>query len=324
MDAQGRVVVGLDGSVGSREAALVAARSARRRGARLAAVVAVDATPRITGRIQAAAAGVPHAPVSETGEHTYRMARGMLDDVLHQVRREEGTGPETDVVAVPGHPVEVLLDAAGGAEELVVGHRGRGAVASALLGSVGMSTVRHATCPVTVVPPHGVATGPVPVGVVVGLDASDASRAALDHALREAVRRGTSVTAVVAYPDEDAAWPQVADLPPWPQDVARMEVTRAREVVAATVAAARADGEAVPPVEVVGGAGSPAAVLTEASRDAELLVVGHRGHGSAHNPLRGSTGLGCVLHAACPVTVVPTGPDSPARAEHPSEAPGVR
>ena len=103
-----------------------------------------------------------------------------------------------------------------------------------------------------------------------------------------------------------------------------MEVTRAREVVAATVAAARAEGEAVPPVEVVGGAGSPVAVLIEASHDAELLVVGHRGHGSAHNALHGSTGLGCVLHAACPVTVVPTGPDTPGRAEHPSEAPGVR
>ena len=174
------MVVGLDGSVGSREAALVAARSARRRGARLSALVAVAVASRTPGRIQAAAAGVPHAPVSETGEHTYRMARGMLDDVLHQVRREEGAAPEADVVAVPGHPVEVLLDAADGAEELVVGHRGRGAVASALLGSVGMSTVRHATCPVTVVPPRGVATGPVPVGVVVGLDASEATRAALD------------------------------------------------------------------------------------------------------------------------------------------------
>jgi nucleotide-binding universal stress UspA family protein len=44
-----------------------------------------------------------------------------------------------------------LAEAAKGAGMLVLGHRGRGAVASAVLGSVGLQSVLHATCPVTIV-----------------------------------------------------------------------------------------------------------------------------------------------------------------------------
>ena len=46
------------------------------------------------------------------------------------------------------------MDAADGAELLVIGHRGRGSVASVLLGSVGLYCVLHAQCPVTVVRPR--------------------------------------------------------------------------------------------------------------------------------------------------------------------------
>ena len=59
-----------------------------------------------------------------------------------------------------GTPGQVLLEAARGADELVLGHRGRGVVGSALLGSVGLHCVLHAPCPVTVVRPPAV---PVPV-----------------------------------------------------------------------------------------------------------------------------------------------------------------
>jgi nucleotide-binding universal stress UspA family protein len=64
----------------------------------------------------------------------------------------------TEPVAAIGSPVEVLLEAARDADLLVVGHRGRGAWRSALLGSVGLDVVLHAPCPVTVVQaaPHEV------------------------------------------------------------------------------------------------------------------------------------------------------------------------
>lgn len=305
------VVVGLDGSVGSREAALFAARTARRRGTRLEAVVAVE-PPRSEGRGVAAAAGFPLAPLSATADRTRRMAQGMLDDVIHQVRREDGEAPRADVVTVIGAPAEVVVDAARDTAELVLGHRGRGTVSSVLLGSVGMASVLHATCPVTVVP----VGAPGGDGVVVGVDGREDSRAALVHAVREATRRGTSATAVVVYPAEDVTRPAGADLPPLPQDLCRIEVERARSFVDETLAALRQGTAALAPVEVAGAIGSPTAALTEAARDAALLVVGHRARGAVRSTLLGSTGLGCVLHAVCPVTVVPV-----AAAPQPESAP---
>lgn len=52
-----------------------------------------------------------------------------------------------------GRPSEVLTEVSQRAAVLMVDHRGRGALASAVLGSVGLHCVLHATCPVTVVPP---------------------------------------------------------------------------------------------------------------------------------------------------------------------------
>ena len=52
-----------------------------------------------------------------------------------------------------GKPADVLIERARGADLLVIGHRGRGGAASALLGSVGLQCVLHAECPVTVFRP---------------------------------------------------------------------------------------------------------------------------------------------------------------------------
>lgn len=319
--AERHVVVGIDGSCESREAALVAARSARRRGACLEARVAVESASRSEGWSVAAAAGIPLAPITEVADRTRRMAGGVLDDVLRQVRREDGQAPQARLETVIGPAVEVLLDCARGAQELVVGHRGLGAFSSLVLGSVGMASVLHAPCPVTVVPSGaGAITGPAEGPVVVGVDGSEGSRAALIHALREAVLRASAVSVVVAYPVQDATWPAGTDLLP-PQDLERVEVMAARALVDEIRAAMGRGGEATPTVEVIGRAGSPAAVLAEASRDAALLVVGHRGYGALRSAVVGSTGLGCVRHAGVPITVVPFATDAgyPAR-DHDSSA----
>jgi nucleotide-binding universal stress UspA family protein len=57
-------------------------------------------------------------------------------------------------------------------------------------------------------------------------------------------------------------------------------------------------------VEVVGVSGHPATELIERSREADLLVLGHRGLGGLASAFLGSVGLNCVLHAQCPVLIV--------------------
>jgi nucleotide-binding universal stress UspA family protein len=57
-------------------------------------------------------------------------------------------------------------------------------------------------------------------------------------------------------------------------------------------------------MEIVGVSGHPATELVEQSRDADLLVLGHRGRGALASTFLGSAGLSCVLHAHCPVTIV--------------------
>jgi hypothetical protein len=86
----------------------------------------------------------------------------------------------------------------------------------------------------------------------------------------------------------------------------------ARDSVQARIDEVRAQlGPAVADVtpEPVAAIGSPVEVLLEAARNVDLLVVGHRGRGAWRSALLGSVGLGVVLHAACPVTVVQAAPE---------------
>jgi nucleotide-binding universal stress UspA family protein len=83
------------------------------------------------------------------------------------------------------------------ADLLVVGSRGRGAMRSALLGSVALHCTTHGRCPIVVVHPMS-AVEPSP-RVVVGVDGSAGSRAALVAALQEARRTGAEVEVVAAY-----------------------------------------------------------------------------------------------------------------------------
>lgn len=148
----GTVVVGVDGSPGSRAALEYALDDAARRGARLRAVAAAQLP-----EYWAMAYGmVAPPPLPEILAGARDAARQVVDEVL-AARPAAASRVEVSVDARAGAPGRVLLDAADGADLLVIGHRGRGAVSSAVLGSVGLYCVLHATCPVTVVRPVGAA-----------------------------------------------------------------------------------------------------------------------------------------------------------------------
>src|SRR5690348_17205390 len=78
--------------------------------------------------------------------------QSQVDDVVASHGQGAAAAP-IEVVATVGHPAAVLCDAAEGAELLVVGHRGRGAVASAIIGSVGLHCALYAGCPVVIMRP---------------------------------------------------------------------------------------------------------------------------------------------------------------------------
>ena len=143
--------------------------------------------------------------------------------------------------------------------------------------------------------------------VVVGVDGSPDSREALRFALEDAHRRGAQVKAVTAYlsPEYWAASYGLSALPTI-EEVVEDNVIVAREALQTVVAGAPALADV--PVDIVALPGAPAKVLLEQAQDAELLVVGHRGLGAVASVCLGSVGLQCVLHAVCPVVVVPPVP----------------
>jgi len=147
---EGLIVVGVDGS-GSAQAALeFALEEAVRWSARVKAVTAfhtLDYWPVAYG--MAAGMVVPPTTAELTAD-AERTARQAVTEAITRI------GPAAQAVAVQlrvvsGNPGAVLVDEAAGADLLVVGHRGRGGIASACLGSVGLHCVLHATCPVVVV-----------------------------------------------------------------------------------------------------------------------------------------------------------------------------
>ncbi|WP_051581765.1 universal stress protein [Pseudonocardia acaciae] len=153
--------------------------------------------------------------------------------------------------------------------------------------------------------------------VVVGVDGSLSSRAALRHAVREATWRRAALRVVSAY-EPPELW-ALAYGEPFPAggsgvaDAVRAETQR-------VIDAALGGDPDEPKTELMICPGSAGPTLVAAARDADLLVVGHRGRGYTRMPL-GSVALYCVLHATCPVTVVrpgssgdAAGADEPARA----------
>lgn len=139
--------------------------------------------------------------------------------------------------------------------------------------------------------------------VVVGVDGSTWSRAALRFALEDAARRGQGVQVVsVLLPPE--FWPEAYGVAGPPTVAAKKDDLRAAARRMVDEVVAKHPGLAAVPVELHELVGRPAQVLIDRARGADVLVIGHRGRGGFASALLGSVGLQCVLHAECPVVVV--------------------
>jgi nucleotide-binding universal stress UspA family protein len=136
--------------------------------------------------------------------------------------------------------------------------------------------------------------------IVAGVDGSASARSALRWAIRQAELTGGSVEAVIAW-QFPAAYGGGLGMAPVGVGDFDFEVL-AEKVLAEEIAAAGGDTAVDIRTEV--HEGSPARVLLDAAEQADLLVVGSRGHGGFAEALLGSVGQHCVHHAPCPVVVI--------------------
>jgi nucleotide-binding universal stress UspA family protein len=139
-----RIIVGVDGSPGSKNALTWAMNQGRLTGASVEA---------ITTWQDPAKYGTAYGWTSAAFEgDTYATTMvKVLDDTVAEVAADMSHPVAVLAQVIEGHPAEALVRAAAGAQLLVVGSRGHGTFASIMLGSVSQHCVQHATCPVVVV-----------------------------------------------------------------------------------------------------------------------------------------------------------------------------
>ena len=140
-------------------------------------------------------------------------------------------------------------------------------------------------------------------GILVGVDGSRHSGAALDWALREAGIRHEPLTVIAVQVVPTSGWGGSVR---YPEDQASR--ADAQKAVQETVDKAAAQlGDAAPrSITVQAILGQPAEQLIETAKDADLLVVGSRGTGGFTRLLLGSVSTQVSQHAHCPVVIVPS------------------
>jgi nucleotide-binding universal stress UspA family protein len=261
------VLVGVDGSLDSLRGVSWAARCAQLRAARLVIVQAGGA--RHSALAAAAAEAARVAPLLEV--RTVRTLRS---------------------------PVPALRWLSRTADLLVVARRGRGGQRSTPIGGTASLLLQHARCSVAAVPVSGAWDPRLPV--VVGLDGSTRSKAALAVGLAEARRRGVALvvvhTCIDARVDESAA-------EDWRQRDWERAVRTGRALLTRQVERARAAAPGVRVDELV-RAEEPTRTLLDHAERAQLLVLGARGRGGFAGLPAGSTATALFASAPCPVVVV--------------------
>ncbi|MDN5747793.1 MAG: universal stress protein [Pseudonocardia sp.] len=156
--AERPIVVGVDGSECSHSALRWAVDQARVTGARVAAI-AVWAPPTPMGAGAELGAGglltggpavAGLVPAPQVDRELEAQADRLLDAAVAELPADGAHRVDRHVLL--GDPATVLLEAAEAAELLVLGNAGHGALAGAITGSVALSCVHHAPCPVVLVP----------------------------------------------------------------------------------------------------------------------------------------------------------------------------
>lgn len=248
------------------------------------------------------AAGVTDLPVrsSNTGPREMLLLEQDLASVAASLR-SPNRSCETRVLT--GHAGTAIVDEAErwGADLIVVGNRGHGALHSLILGSTSAEVVDHASCPVLVARHSAVHRQ------VVGVDRSEGAQRAVATLSAWSLLRGVPATVVGVVEQVSGldfavggATTEVLEMELQSKDGRRKELEA--EVDAAVATLRRAGGVADGEIRE----GDPSDQLIRAAREhaADLLVVGTRGLGGLGRLLLGSVARNVLLHTSASVLVV--------------------
>lgn len=285
------IVVGVDGSPSSTVAVEWAARDAQMRNVPLKVVHVVAP---IVAPAEGWSADYPQFQ-EDRARHIVEQAHKVAVETSSPNRAAQVTSEVLHAPIVP-----TLVDMSKTAEMVVVGCRGQGAVASALLGSVSSGLVHHAHCPVAVIHDEDPLTTRSPQApVVVGVDGSPTSQLATEIAFDEASRRGVGLVAVHAWSDMG---PLDFASVNWAPIEWRNIKGREEEVLAERLCGWQ---DRYPDVAVhkVVVSDRPAPRLLEQAQTAQLVVVGSHGRGGFPGMLLGSVSRVVVNSARIPVIV---------------------
>ncbi|MER6038072.1 universal stress protein [Streptomyces sp. NPDC001835] len=297
------VTAGLDDAPESRAAAEWAAREAVLRGLPLKIVHVQEEAPGHVARI-------PLPEFESRQRWAERWARETADGI-----RLRHPGLEVVTEQLTGTVADVLCEAAGFAELLVLGSRGLGALGGFLVGSASLGVVARAERPVVLVrageqaadehrpDAAGVPSGAAPFRpVVLGLDIERPDDAPLEFAFDAAARRGAALRAVHAWPEPPPAFPRFAGDAELHDSSERAQAALLHKVL-------RPWRHKFPDVEVIEASrcASAAQALVADSRDASLVVVGRRIRTGSLGPHIGHVTHSALHHVAAPVAVVAHG-----------------
>jgi len=227
-----------------------------------------------------------------------RSAQHMIDDTV-EVLGVVYPALEVSYLLEWGDPVDMLLDQSRAAHTVVLGSRGAGGFADLVVGSTTLHVAAHASCPVIAVPDpsdEGVSCH----GVIVGVDGSEVSQAAIGYAFEAAAEMGQKLTAIWAWMDPTGTG--VGRMMPGTFD--SNEVVKGEQAALSESMSGWADKYAGVEVDQKVVLGHPVPALVAGSTEARLLVVGCRGRGALRSLVLGSVSHGVLHHAAGPVAVV--------------------